>query len=666
MGVFDVDYNLVHEVSNLPYEVEVSHHQWIELADGTKLSAKLWQPVGLDQTRGTILEFLPYRKDDFTALRDEIRHKYFAGHGFTSMRVDLRGTGDSEGILYDEYLKQEQDDAIEIIEWIESQKWSNGYVGMIGKSWGGFNGLQVAARQPKALKAIVSLCSTDDRFSDDVHYRGGVLMGSDMLWWASTMFAYNGRPAFPKFFGEGWYDNWLDRMENTPPYMEEWVSHQRKDDYWKHGSVAENYKDVQVPVLTMSGWMDGYTNVVERLYANLPGPKKAIIGPWAHEFPDLAIPGPQIGYLQECVEWFDRWFVADQKQVSHEDEFYIYLQDSAAPKTSYDYRSGRWLSIQEEKVDFVDLLAEKNQELLLKNIQYHGLYAGVFCPFGQEGDLPADQTIENSLATTFSIGLESDLHIVGRPEVRLALKSSHDEANIHVRLTDVHPDGQRTLITKGQLNLNHYQSHEHPEKIPVNQYFQVNFKLDTIGYSIPADHKIEVSLAPSYWPLMWPSKDEVALTVDLSESKLNIPSVTDYHPVEPKHPTAEMATPLAKEVIEEAYRTREVRHDLVSDQWILDDFSNEGRRKLPYLNISYGSENRNRYFIKAGDPLSAKVVCDWKVMVADETIDTEIHTKSTMTCDTSYFYLDNEMIAYNQGEKCFSKQWHKEVPRDFQ
>lgn len=168
MGVFDVDYSKVHELDYMPYSVEITDHTWIVLSDGTRLSAKIWQPVDMEQSKGTILEYVPYRKDDFTALRDEIRHKYFAGHGFTSIRVDIRGTGDSDGILYDEYTEQEQLDGIEIIEWIASQPWSNGHVGMIGKSWGGFNGLQLAARQPEALKAVISLCSTDDRYADDV------------------------------------------------------------------------------------------------------------------------------------------------------------------------------------------------------------------------------------------------------------------------------------------------------------------------------------------------------------------------------------------------------------------------------------------------------------------------------------------------------------------
>lgn len=665
MGVFDVDYNKVEEVSNLPYEVDVTHHQWIEMSDGVRLSAKLWQPRGMSETKGAILEFLPYRKDDFTALRDEIRHKYFAGHGFTSIRVDIRGTGDSEGIIEDEYNKQEQDDAIDIIEWIERQSWSSGHVGMIGKSWGGFNGLQVAARQPEALKTIITLYSTDDRFSDDVHYRGGVLMGSDMLWWASTMFAYNTRPPFPKFVGDNWYDMWLDRLENTPPFVEEWVSHQRKDEYWKHGSISEDYSDVKIPVLTMGGYADAYTNVVERLYNNLNVPKKAIIGPWGHEFPDVAIPGPQIGYLQECMAWFEKWFVDDQDVVEHEDEYYVYVQDSVEPATSYEYRDGNWLSLIDEKVERIDVLQDYSDKKILKNHQHHGLYSGVFCPFGQDGDLPADQTIDNSLATTLSYDLKQPLNIVGRPSLKMRLESSYSEANIQARLTDVHPDGKRTLITKGQLNLNHYKSHENPEALQPGKTFDIEFDLDMIGYSVPEGHSLEISLSPSYWPLMWPSKDEVELTVDFSATSLEIPYIQDYTIVELENDKAEMATPLDKIIQEEGYRTRKVENDLTRNLWILDDYSNEGKRTLPHLNITYGTENHNKYYIEENNPLSAKVVCDWKVIVEDEDITTEVHTHSSMSCDEDHFYLVNGLTAFNDGEQCFSKEWTKTIKRDF-
>lgn len=664
MGAFDVDYSKIQERTDFPFEVEIIHHSWIEMSDGIKLSAKLWQPKKAGKTKGAVLEYLPYRKDEFTALRDEIRHKYFAGMGYTSIRVDIRGTGDSEGIIEDEYPKQEQDDALDVISWIENQEWSNGSVAMIGKSWGGFNGLQLAALQPAALKTIITLCSTDDRYADDVHYRGGTMMASDMQWWASTMFAYNARPPFPKYVGEKWYDMWLDRMENTPPFIEEWVSHQARDDYWKHGSVCEDYSAIKIPVLTMSGWADGYTNALFRLMDNLDVPKRGIVGPWAHEFPDMAIPGPQMGYLQEVTEWLDRWMTDEGDQDAHEDAFLVYVQDGVKPETTYDYREGRWLNLYDEAAEEIDILNNITGEVPLLNRQHHGLYSGVFCPFGQEGDLPDDQLIDNALATSFMLPKQdAAMNIVGQPVAKIRVKSDNEKANLHVRVTDVHPTGEKTLVTKGQFNLNHYISHEFPENLPVGEYIDVEVPLDVIGYHIETGHSIEVSISPTYWPQVWPDKEIVNLTVDFSHSELFVPVINDFKEVRLKYEQSETASPLEKEIIRDGYRTRNVIKELTTDEWVLNDFSDEGLRTLTDSNITYGTTNHNIYRIKEGDPLSARVECDWTVDVKDDDIDTEVITKSVMSCDADNYYLYNEMTGYNNKEQCFHKTWEKTIPR---
>ena len=269
-------------VHELPHPVRVARHVWIPMRDGVRLSARMWLPEGADENRvPAILEYIPYRKDDATLASDDPRHRYLAGHGYGCVRVDLRGSGDSEGILRDEYLPQEQDDAEDVLAWLEQQAWCTGRVGMIGISWGGFNGLQVAARRPPQLGCGISLCSTDDRYADDVHYLGGCVLGADMLSWASTMLAYNARPPDPAIVGDGWRAMWLERLRETPRYIEAWLAHQRRDAFWKHGSVCEDYEALACPVYMVGGWNDGYTNAIPRFLAGLPraaqGPDRALV-----------------------------------------------------------------------------------------------------------------------------------------------------------------------------------------------------------------------------------------------------------------------------------------------------------------------------------------------------------------------------------------------------
>src|SRR5918997_5108598 len=128
--------------TEFPHKIRVIHHAVTPLSDGVELSAMIWLPVDAEvRPVPAILEFLPYRKRDGTSERDALNHPYFAGHGYASVRVDMRGSGDSEGVLRGEYLKQEQDDALEVLRWIAAQPWCTGSIGMIGISWGGFNGL---------------------------------------------------------------------------------------------------------------------------------------------------------------------------------------------------------------------------------------------------------------------------------------------------------------------------------------------------------------------------------------------------------------------------------------------------------------------------------------------------------------------------------------------
>ena len=220
-----------------PNEVREIEHLWITMEDGVRLAARVWMPAGAENNPvPAILEYIPYRKSDHTRPRDDLNHPYFAGHGYASIRVDIRGSGDSEGVLTDEYTTAELADGVTIINWLAEQSWCDGNVGMIGISWGGFNGLQIAALQPEALKAVITVCSTDDRYADDVHYMGGAML-LDNLSWASIMFAGNACPPDPAVVGDQWREMWLDRLKGSGLWLDQWTRHQQRDDFWKHGSV---------------------------------------------------------------------------------------------------------------------------------------------------------------------------------------------------------------------------------------------------------------------------------------------------------------------------------------------------------------------------------------------------------------------------------------------
>ncbi len=174
--------------TEFPFAVETVDPLWITLADGTRIAATLWRPRTVDKVP-VVVEMVPYRRRDGTVARDiDTRSAGLAGHGIACARIDIRGSGDSDGDLADEYLPREQQDACEIIAHLAALPWCNGNVGMTGISWGGFNALQVAARRPPALKAIIANCATDDRYADDIHYMGGAKLAStEQEMWSNFM-----------------------------------------------------------------------------------------------------------------------------------------------------------------------------------------------------------------------------------------------------------------------------------------------------------------------------------------------------------------------------------------------------------------------------------------------------------------------------------------------
>ncbi len=669
--------------TKFPYKVQEIEHIRIPLADGTRLAARIWLPAAAeDNPVPAILEYIPYRKNDATALRDSIRHPYFAGHGYACLRVDLRGSGDSDGILYDEYLKQEQDDALEVISWVANQPWCTGAIGMIGKSWGGFNALQVAARRPPQLKAIITLCSTDDRYADDVHYMGGCILASDMLVWASIMLAYNARPPDPRLGGKEWLKMWLERLEKTPPYVEAWLTHQRRDAFWKHGSVCENYAAISCAVYAVGGWADGYTNPVFRLLAGLPGPRKGLVGPWSHEYPTVALPGPTIGFMQESLRWWDYWLKDIDTGIMDEALLRVWMQDSVPPQSHYDYRPGHWVAepswpapadhIQPQThwLNPHQLDPEPGEEIALqqRGRQTHGLDAGVWWSNGLPGDMPSDQQVEDGQALCFtSAPLTEAVELLGFPEITLTVSVDQAWALLAVRLCDVSPEGNSMLVSRGLLNLTHRHSHEEPIPVEPGQRMTVTIRLNAVGYIMPAGHRWRVALSPTYWPHAWPSPKPVTLTLFTGQaSYLTLPT-------RQARPEDEMLTPfaapehapiLAHDVIRPKNRQRFIQRDLISGQATLTDFTDDGCFRLTNSALEFDSTTTNIFTIIEADPLSAAVSCQHTIKLKRGEWQTRIETSSQMSADAENFHVSNLLDAYQGNLQIFTKSWTSTIPRD--
>jgi uncharacterized protein len=668
-----------HTRHDFPHPVEIIENIWIPLPDGIRLAAKVWRP----KTPGTfpaILEYLPYRKRDGTRTRDQGMLMYLAGHGYACIRLDIRGTGDSDGLITDEYTEQEQIDGVDAISWIASQDWCNGQVTMIGISWGGFNGLQIAARQPPALKTVITVGSTDDRYATDVHYIGGCL-SKDNIDWSATMFATNDMPPDPEIVGEKWRDMWLARLRNNTPWGHIWLKHQRRDAYWKQGSVCENFAAITIPVYAVSGWADNYSESIPRLLAGLSGPRLGLIGPWAHSFPYDVTVEPAIGWLQEVLRWCDHWMKGEPTGIMNEPMLRVWMQDSVQPKTCYTERPGRWVGETawpspriETQTRFLNSDHDLSTEVgpaKPKSICSPlgvGNAAGEIGRYGENADWPTDQREDDGGSLVFMTEpLAARCEILGAPKLHVTFACGKHQALLAVRLNDVAPGGASTRVTIGLLNLTHRNSHEFPEALVPGETYTAIIELDDIAHAFPEGHRIAVSISTTYWPIAWPSPELATVTVFSGKSYIELPvrpfnqEDENLRPFNP--PEAAPQTPTVVVDAEQSH-PRSVTRDLLTGKITVDFPRWTYSTTMPDIATTQASKAFARYEITDGDPLSATTLTGYDVILNRPDAVIGHHSTCRMTCTATHFVVETQLRATENGTEIFKNSWVKQFERD--
>ncbi|KMY22854.1 CocE/NonD family hydrolase [Actinobaculum suis] len=739
---------------DFPYRVKVIE-DWIPVTDGTRLFMKAWMPETTEPVPA-ILEYLPYRATDWTLPRDSERHPYYAGHGYASIRVDIRGHGNSEGVPGEEYDMQEHLDGVDVINWIAAQDWCTGKVGMFGISWGGFNSLQLSYLQPEPLKAIVTVCSTDDRYDNDVHYMGGSMLGVDMFAWGATMLAFQSRPVDKRIWGEKWREQWLSRLEKAEPYMENWMSHQTRDEFWQHGSVCEDYSRLNTAVLAVGGWFDPYRDTVLRLVENLSALGKnvrGLIGPWSHQYPDRDLkPGPHIDFLGETLRWWDHWLKGIDTGVMEEPLLKAWIMDPIPPRSYYEEIPGRWVAMDNypdpaittreftlanatsitppaqtaapaapattppaqtaapksgnvsaatTTVAATDSAATDSAGMgstdagstgtvpltsYIKSPQDVGQNAGRFFPYGNESDLPTDQRADDGRSTTYDFPLTEDLQILGNCRLHLRLTTQATRGQVYVRLVDVAPDGQATLVTRGNLNLSSREGSEKIVDFPAGEWVGVEIPLTGIGYTIPAGHTLRVALSTAYWPWIWPQAQNAGITVDLAASRMEIPARPDFAalaaagdtqaqsrldadravkfagPVQPvnadvKHPEAGRSGVRRPE--------RLISQDVAKRETFIQVDPMYGGTRIYPDGLHYNEDAVERYWIGWDDPTTARTEAEWIVELSRPDMDWEasLKTRSTISCDAENFYVTSHVRCWDKDELIFEREWNTTIAR---
>ncbi|HUG03816.1 MAG TPA: CocE/NonD family hydrolase [Steroidobacteraceae bacterium] len=507
---------------------------WITMPDGTRLSTDLYRPGsdGTDARFPVLLEYLPYRKHEARS-RNYPLYSYFVERGYVVAAVDIRGTGNSEGrLIPHEYSDIEHDDGEAVIDWLSKQSWSNGNVGMFGISWGGFNSIQMALRNPPALKAIIAIDATEDLFQDDVHYMDGIMHVDS---WEMSMDLDNARPGAPDYvIDEAFFRNRFD----TEPWMLTYKTRQRDGPFWDRASAKGRYQDIRIPSFHIGGWYDGYRDSIPRMLENVKAPVKAIMGAWSHAWPHEPYPNPGIEWRHEAVRWFDHWLKGIDTGILDEPRFAVYVRNWHPPGPYLEQAPGQWryedgwpIARIRERIlhpqpdHTLDARTPADTIHQLRFLPSIGIEGGG--PVMWWGDVAHDQRPTDAFSLVYdSAPLEEDLEILGLPRALLRVSTDATRANWVARLSDVAPDGTVTQVAGAAMNGTHRISAREPQALVPGEEFPLEIEMHFTSWVFPKGHRIRLAINNSQWPMLWPTPEPMTTTLRLgAASRLSLPVV---------------------------------------------------------------------------------------------------------------------------------------------
>jgi hypothetical protein len=658
----------------------------IPMSDGTHLAMDLHVPQSDDWQKNAtplILEYIPYRKDD-AAPYSGYQH-IFAQHGFIGARLDCRGTGSSEGINTDEYTELEQQDAVEAIEWIAQQSWCTGKIGMIGASYGGFTCVQVAAHNPEHLTTIIPIYFTDDRYTDDCHYRGGAWRCYyDIGAYGASMIGMNAMPPYPEYSGGAWARIWEQHLEHNTPYLLEWMAHQTDGPYWRPGSIRGRYEDIECPVFMIGGWRDGYPNPPLRCFAHMQVPKRLLMGPWNHSRPDVAIPGPRIDYVAEVVRWCDYWLKGEDNGVMDEEPVCVYVQSYDEPRADRLDTSGYWRVERDLRPSGSEVLhymlcehGRLSEELpavasTSDHYEYRptvGLAGGLWSggvPFG----LPTDQRIDEIHSLNYtSTPLAEPLEIFGRPRCKLHISSTAPVMCFVARLCDVAPDGNSALVCTGVLNATRRNSLTDPEPLEEGEIYELDIELDGTAWRFAAGHSVRLSICSADFPNLWPTpyKGENRVYRDRDyPSQLALPVVPTRAVEEGEMPVDErnfkpgQAGAIYQEGPDEP--VWQVVHDLMGDRTGLKTVQRKPSKAGADMEMTY--ERVLEVWASNRDPADVVAVGKHLRHIVRRDFDAQVDASCTLRSTLDAFHMTIDLHILFNGLPHYQKRWVQSFERN--
>ncbi len=647
---------------------------WLKMKDGVRLAATYYRPVprSLGERFPVLFEFLPYRKDDGGYIGVYSLYTYFVRRGYILARVDIRGTGASEGTFpLREYSERELDDAVESIDQLSRLPAANGSVGMWGISWGGFNAIQVAMRRPPALKAILAACATDDLYHDDVHYIDGAFHVDEWAFWFDHSKGLPRSPDYP--LDEAYFRERFDSYPGLLTYLKQ----QRDGEFWSRNSLRGQYERIQVPCYLIGGLLDGYRDSIPRMLEKMKVPLKAEVGPWNHAWPDDGTPGPNYEWRYEAVRWWDQWLKGKETGVRRDPRLVIYLRAGHAPDAGLTMTPGRWLAgdwpipgtAWKKLYPAADgRLAERPSMAGADSLFYvpsYGISTGLW--WGEPtGDIRPDDA--GGLVYDGAV-LREKVEIAGLPRVRLRVKAGAPLAHWVARLEDVLPDGRVALIAGGLLNGSQRRSRLRPEPLIAGQSYDLEFDLHLTTWTFEPGHRVRLAISNSLFPMIWPTPYSMTTTLltGVEATCVELPVI----------PAGRLGAPSFKPAEKREVRTD--ARDLGSDVWPqgtsewkrdtvrgLVTYTWSGKSRYEIGDRRFEATEKNVYETHESDPAESRFLGEDsdRIVVGGRTID--VLTSVEIRSEVGNFYVTFVRRVLENGRAVRERTWRETIPRTFQ
>ena len=647
---------------------------WLTMKDGVRLSATFFKPVPTSPNEKfpVLFEFLPYRKDDSFYLRDYPLYTYFVRRGFIMAKVDIRGTGSSEGPLPPrEYSEQELDDAVEIINQLSKLPESNGRVGMWGISWGGFNAIQVAMRRPPALTAILACCATDDLYHDDVHYIDGAFHVDE---YEMIIDHENGLPAPPDYKLDEAY---FEHRFNAYPWFLTYLKQQLDGDFWRRNSLRWKFEKIQVPCYLIGGLLDGYRDSIPRMLENMKVPIKAEIGPWNHAWPDNGEPGPNYEWRHEAVRWWDYWLKNKNTGVLEDPRFTFFIREGHGPDAALKMTPGHWVGEDWPiaGTTWKKLFPSDDHQLNsdpgnpteepLRYVSSYGHATGLWW-----GEPTGDMRPDDAGSLVFdSPRLEQGFEIVGFPKVRLRVSADASLTHWIARLEDVNPDGTVSLVTGALLNGAQRQSRLRPEPLVPGKVYDLEFDLHFTTWTFKPGHRVRLAVSNALFPMIWPTPGAMMtrLFIGVENTNLKLPVIPHIKRKEPafKPPEPREDRPDARSLGGDSWpqglyeKKQDLWKGITSVEW-------QGSSAYEIRGQTYRVRERNYYETNEERPSESAFhgQASHRIELKGRTLD--LFTRLDVASDEKNFYVNFKREIFENNKPVRQREWQETIPRKFQ